>query len=306
MKAVFDTKAGSPYNDDAAVRYHFPNAKYLPLAAQCVDDWIIYREPRDGGGSLAYFGVARVTDIVPDPVDPTHSYAVMADYLPFDSLVPFRSGGRYEEGGLRALPRASDVGVSLRGRSIRTLAVEDFASIVLKGLDQTLAPANAIRLELDQGHVDDNTRAILLSDPDMKARRVEQILVNRRIRDANFRRAVLAAYDDTCAVTGIRIINGGGKAEAQAAHIMPVAANGPDIVQNGIALCGTAHWLFDRHLISIDEDWRLLIAHNRLPEEMRAVFRSREGTIILPRDVRLWPGVRFLTDHRERFVNMPH
>ena len=29
------------------------------------------------------------------------------------------------------------------------------------------------------------------------------MLVSRRIREANFRRAILAAYDDTCAVTGI-------------------------------------------------------------------------------------------------------
>jgi putative restriction endonuclease len=131
-------------------------------------------------------------------------------------------------------------------------------------------------------------------------------LVNRRIRDASFRRAVLTAYDDTCAVTGIRITNGGGKAEAQAAHIVPVAAGGCDIVQNGIALCGTAHWLFDRHLISIGEDRRLLIAHNRLPEEMRAVFRSREGVLLLPRDARFWPAERFLAHHRERFANAAH
>jgi putative restriction endonuclease len=306
LKAVFDTKAGSPYNDDVAVRYHFPNAKYLPLAAQCVGDWIVYREPRDGGGSLAYFAVARVVTIVPDAVDPSHSYAMMSDYLPLDSPVPFRTSGRYEEGVLRALPKASDVGVSLRGRSIRPLAPEDFASIVLKGLEQTLALRNAVRLELYREHVDEETRSLLVAEPEEKARRIEQVLVNRPIRDASFRRAVLQAYDDTCAVTGIRIINGGGKAEAQAAHIVPVAAGGCDIVQNGIALCGTAHWLFDRHLISIGEDWRLLVAHNRLPEEMRAMFRSREGELLLPRDARFLPAERFLAYHRERFATATH
>jgi putative restriction endonuclease len=80
-------------------------------------------------------------------------------------------------------------------------------------------------------------------------RRVELMLVNRKIRDANFRRLVCEAYDDTCAVTGLRIINGGGRSEVQAAHIWPVAEGGSDAVHNGIALSGTAHWLFDRHLI---------------------------------------------------------
>src|SRR3546814_1909519 len=80
------------------------------------------------------------------------------------------------------------------------------------------------------------------------------MLVNRKIRDANFRNHVLDAYENTCAVTGLRIVNGGGKAEAQAAHIWSVAGGGPDIVQNGVALSATAHWLFDRHLITFDDN----------------------------------------------------
>jgi len=303
VKAVFDTKTGSPYDDEVAVRYHFPNAKYLATATDCVGDWVVYREPRDGGGSLAYFATARVTSIVPDTANPSHSYAMVADYLPFDAPVPFRAAGRYEEGALRALTAASGVGLTLRGRSIRPLDPEDFSSIVLKGLNQTLDAQNSIRLELDANHTDEGTRSLLIAEPEEKARQIEQVLVNRRIRAANFRRAVLAAYNDTCAVTGIRITNGGGKAEAQAAHIMPVVAGGPDIIQNGIALCGTAHWLFDRHLISIGADWHLLVAHNRLPEEMRTVFLSRDRAIRFPQDARLRPGARFLAHHREQFAN---
>lgn len=218
MKAVFDTKSGSRYDDDVSVKYHFPNAKYLRVAAACVGDWIVYREPRDGGGSLAYFAAARVKSIEPDPADHSHSYAVMSNYLPFDSPVPFRTGGRYEEGALRALPRASDVGLNLRGRSVRSLSDDDFASIVLKGLAHTLAPENAVQLELEPRTLDNATVSILAAEPHEKARRIEQILLNRRIRDARFRGAVLTVYNDTCAVTGIRLINGGGHAEAQAAH----------------------------------------------------------------------------------------
>src|SRR3546814_8349946 len=46
-------------------------------------------------------------------------------------------------------------------------------------------------------------------------RRVEQMLVNHKIRDANFRNHVLDAYENTCAVTGLRIVNGGGKARSE-------------------------------------------------------------------------------------------
>ncbi|MBX9460355.1 MAG: HNH endonuclease [Brevundimonas sp.] len=74
------------------------------------------------------------------------------------------------------------------------------------------------------------------------------MLVNRKVRDTSFRRQVCRAYDDTCAITGLRIINGGGRSEVQAAHIWPVEHGGPDTVRNGLALSGTVHWLFDRHL----------------------------------------------------------
>jgi putative restriction endonuclease len=71
-------------------------------------------------------------------------------------------------------------------------------------------------------------------------------LTSRPVRDRAFRRVVLKAYDERCAITGLKLINGGGRAEVEAAHIRPVEANGPDTVQNGLALSGTVHWMFDR------------------------------------------------------------
>ena len=122
---------------------------------------------------------------------------------------------------------------------------------------------------------------------------------------ADVSRAVAAArraYDDTCAVTGLKIVNGGGRAEVQAAHIKPVAVGGPDIVQNGLALSSTVHWLFDRHLISVGEDYRLLVANNRVPEELRRLFRPEERGLHLPAERKLWPHPAFLAHHRERYA----
>ena len=142
--------------------------------------------------------------------------------------------------------------------------------IAIAGLDEVLDLQNAIRLELDQRHIDSATAALL--NGERESRRIERIPLNRHIRDAAFRKVVLGAYDSTCAVTGLKIINGRGKAEAQAAHIWPVAAGGPDHIQNGIALSATAHWLFDRHLISVSEDYSLLVSHNQVPLQFRGLF----------------------------------
>jgi len=128
------------------------------------------------------------------------------------------------------------------------------------------------------------------------------MLVNRKIRDAAFRRSVVEAYDGQCAITKLRIINGDGKAEVQAAHIWSVADGGPDVVRNGIALSATCHWLFDRHLVSLTDDYGLLVSHNKVPIELRSLFTQQLDRIHLPNEKRLWPHPSYIGRHREAFA----
>ena len=124
----------------------------------------------------------------------------------------------------------------------------------------------------------------------------------RRTRRTLSSSRVSLTHSVTCAVTRLRIVNGGGRVEAQAAHIWGVAEGGPDIVQNGIALSATCHWLFDRHLISLTDDYSLLVSHNRVPGELRLLFATQEERIHLLRDERLWPRREYVVWHRERFA----
>lgn len=300
MKGVFEVSGSSRYDDFITERYHFPS-QYLAAAREIEGDWIVYRETRASGGRMAYIAVARVNRIDPDLGDPSHYYARVEDYLEFDRPVPYRDrSGRFAERFLREIARPGDAGRTLRGASVRLLDQSDFVAIVDAGLSETLAPENRVRLQLDRHHVDAETEQLLRAQP--TDRRVEQILVNRKIRDANFRNHVLDAYENTCAVTGLYIVNGGGRAEAQAAHIWSVADGGPDIVQNGLALSATAHWLFDRHLISLDDQFRLLVSHNKVPAELRSLFPSSSEKIRLPKDPTLRPRKEFVAIHREQFV----
>lgn len=301
MKAVFDTRAGSGYDDDIASRYHFPD-RYLAEARRSLGDWIVYREPRRQGGREGYVATARVARIEPDRVKPRHHYAVIDGYLPFDVVVPLRSGQSFYESLLSTVSDPKRIGAALQGRSVRIIPDGEFGAIVRAGLQETLAPNNALRLELDDAHTDLNTQALLRAPVAEQERRIEQLLVNRRIRDAAFRRAVVDAYDNTCAVTRLRIMNGGGRAEAQAAHIMPVADGGPDVVQNGLALSSTAHWLFDRHLITLTDDFGLLISHNKIPAEFRSLLSPSLGRIHLPNDRSAWPYLPYVQRHREKFA----
>lgn len=125
------------------------------------------------------------------------------------------------------------------------------------------------------------------------------MLVSRVVRDRVFRQIVLRAYDARCAVTGLKLINGGGRAEVEAAHIRPVEADGPDIVSNGLALSGTAHWMFDRGLISLADDASILVSRQANdPESIRSVINP-SGRAILPGRPGDRPHPHFLRWHRE-------
>lgn len=302
MKGVFEISGASRYDDLIAERYHFPRT-YLRAAQACVGDWIVYRETGSARGRMAYVGVGRVRSIDADPAGGGLFYARINDFLEFDRPIPYRDpDGRFLERMLRELESPATAGRALRGRSVRSLDDADFAAIVDRGLSETLSPEAAIRLELDAKHLDAPTAALLAEPPG--ERRVTQLLVNRKVRDAAFRGRVLDAYDRRCAVTGLRMVNGGGKAEAQAAHIWSVADGGPDIVQNGIALSATAHWLFDRHLISLDEEYRLLVSHNKVPLELMRLFPPPGERVKLPTDPHLHPRPDYVARHRARYAGL--
>lgn len=302
MKGVFDTKNNSRYDDEITRRYHFSGAKYRDRARQMVGDWIVYREPQREGGARAYVAVARVADVIPDAAREGYHYAIVRDFLRFAKPVPFRTEAGYREAPLRGVADRRTVGRALQGESIRILDEADFGAIARDGLATILDPANFRRLDIEPAAVDPATADLLAATAEEQKRLIEQVLVNRRIRDAAFRDDVCDAYDNRCAVTRLRMINGGGRAEVQAAHIRPVANDGPDIVQNGIALCSTAHWLFDRHLISITDDYRLLVSHNKIPPEFRGLFAAQLERIHLPTNIELWPRPAYLAHHRERFA----
>jgi len=84
----------------------------------------------------------------------------------------------------------------------------------------------------------------------------------------------------------------------QAAHIRPVAASGPDPVRNGLALSGTVHWMFDRSLLSLDDDYTILMAKGRVPEPIHRLVNP-DGGLKLPNRPEFRPHPQFFRFHRE-------
>lgn len=294
VKAVLTAKVEPTYDDLPEERYHFPS-NYLGVVRRAVGDWIVYYEPRRSSGDLssrggrqAYFAVARIAGVSPDPITPDHHYAQISDYLEFDRAVPFKDGDHYYEAGLKKDDGSTNKGAF--GRAVREIPDREFEAIFQAGFASVLTVEAAAQSA--------RTPA-MFEDAAPFERPIIERVVARPFRDAAFAAAVKEAYDATCAVTGLKIINGGGRAEVQAAHIRPVHAQGSDSIRNGLALCGTAHWMFDRGLISITDDFRILVADQKVPEDARRLLRP-DGRVIVPARAEHRPSPASLRFHREQ------
>ena len=286
-KGILTAKAGSRYDDVIEERYHFPRT-YLNQAKRMVNDWIIYYEPGrvgegiSGMGRKSYFALAKVNSITEDKKIPNHYYAWISDFLEFTSPVPFRLDGSLIESFLRS--KNGSINRGAMQRSLRTIPDDEFEFIVKFGF-----------LEKQSFTTDQ------ISEPIEEYKRgIIQSVVSRPVRDIAFKHRVREVYNSTCAVTGLHLLNGGGRPEVEAAHIQPVGGghNGPDSVRNGIALSRTVHWLFDRGLISLSNDYEIMAASKKTIKQTGGLIIPGKS-INLPDDMRFAPHTKFLEYHRE-------
>lgn len=291
-KGIFVHRTDSIYDDSPAERYQFPR-QYLSRVSPCIGDWIIYYEPSKVRNTRGYFAVAKVADVVPDPTAKDMYLALIehGTYLDFVNPVPFNgSAGPIEQGVLNEEGKIS-------GRAqaaVRSLSNADFNRIIDMGLadDEAFLPRVD---QLDENLVREERAPFVF---EVERDRVAN-LGSRLVRDRLFRRRVVQAYDARCSITGLKLINGGGRAEVEAAHIRPVERGGPDIITNGIALSGTVHWMFDRGLIGLSDDLEILISRQANdPDGIRGMI-NRNGFAIPPTRALERPHPGFLAWHRE-------
>lgn len=195
---VFIHRSDSIYDDTPAERYQFPR-QYLERAKACVGDWIVYYEPRKVLGTKGYYAVAKVERVIPDTSTSGMYLALIepGSYLDFATPVPFADeSGPIERGVLNDAGRIS-------GRAqaaVRGLSPSDFNRIVEAGLadDNPLLPRTGAVI------ADQSLREERMPFVFDEARERVATLVSRVVRDRVFRRIVLRAYDERCAVTGLK------------------------------------------------------------------------------------------------------
>lgn len=123
-----------------------------------------------------------------------------------------------------------------------------------------------------------------------------QSLVTVRIGQSFFREMIVASYGRRCALTGIedqRLLN--------ASHIVGWA-DAPDLrlnPANGICLNALHDRAFDRHLITFDEDYRMMVRNDVKGEARRSLERVETTRLTMP--ARFLPDQAFLERHRRLF-----
>ncbi len=144
-------------------------------------------------------------------------------------------------------------------------------------------------------HRDEREAGVVIETPatdfrtEVTARRGEQL----------FRRMVLSSYNARCCITGIPV-----PALLRASYISPWREDRANRLNphNGLCLAATQHAAFDAHLITIDEDLRLLLSRSLrnhcTQESLSENFLRFEGKrIALPE--RFTPESGLLERHRE-------
>jgi len=124
-----------------------------------------------------------------------------------------------------------------------------------------------------------------------------------RVNHSFFRRMILRDYSQTCCVSGLSVPE-----VLRASHVIPWAEDQQNRMNpaNGLCLAATYDAAFDRHLISFDEDYRLILAPSLKEyfssDAFKKHFLAYEGKPIqMPH--KFAPDVGFLEKHRAKMSN---
>ena len=127
---------------------------------------------------------------------------------------------------------------------------------------------------------------------DADATKKRGVVVKERVGQSVFRRTILDAYDNRCAITGSKIVE-----VLQAAHIQPYVNEKSNHVKNGICLRVDLHRLFDEGLITINDDYTIRVSAN-LSWRSDAYGNLENKALEIPKDPRKHPSKSALARHR--------
>ena len=120
------------------------------------------------------------------------------------------------------------------------------------------------------------------------------------LRGSVFKREIPKIYNNTCCISGMKIDSTISVSMVDACHIVPFSESYDDTITNGIALCPNLHRAFDRGLIGIDENYRVVVSSVFKEDETSYSIRVFERQqILLPTLEKYYPSLENIRWHNE-------
>ena len=118
------------------------------------------------------------------------------------------------------------------------------------------------------------------------------------IRGGVFKKEIPKIYNYSCAISGMRIIANSDIQMVDACHIVPFSESHDDTITNGISLCPNLHRAFDRGLIALDNEYKVLIKSFVEDENFYSIKQFEFKKILLPSKIEFLPSQENLAAHR--------
>lgn len=120
------------------------------------------------------------------------------------------------------------------------------------------------------------------------------------VRSGIFKKEIPKIYNYACAISGMRIITDADVQMIDACHIVPFSESHDDTITNGISLCPNLHRAFDRGLISLDAEYRVLVKSFTEQENFYSIKQFEGNQMRLPNNKHYFPAQENLAAHRIR------
>ena len=121
------------------------------------------------------------------------------------------------------------------------------------------------------------------------------------IRSSVFKKTIPNIYNNSCSISGLRIMANDKIQMIDACHIIPFSHSHDDTISNGISLCPNLHRAFDRGLIAIDDNYNVVIKSFVENDNIYSIRQFEGVKIYLPENEKFHPSKENLSWHRNYF-----
>lgn len=122
-------------------------------------------------------------------------------------------------------------------------------------------------------------------------------------RSRAFQKLTTQYYDGKCALCGKGLKAKNDKTETEAAHIVPRGRFGADDARNGLALCRSHHWAFDKGMWGVKPDGKVVVVAAVIGKAENTSLKDFNGKKLRPPSVAaMMPSSEALAWHLDKIV----